>query len=249
MNVVVTFGGTSDHSKKIVDASFTQWSGNVYQGTLDYRLINCVTGVVRKISCDVKTGGYHMSADLKKPDNMPGNIINKTFPGEKENFWSIKPWMTGSDLAWPPGNYSLETAIHTGNLTGFRPKSKTKLGDIPIVIEGKTITRTFMKMHYKVRTNGSSGCIVFTDQEQWDKFTGWMENRLKDCPTLRSKFPDCRAECEDEKYVPLKVDFDVLPVFKLRGSEGDGTVGACSARNLAETTRIGDSNCCDGCGN
>ena len=152
--------------------------------------------------------------------------------------------MTGSDLAWPPGNYSLETAIHTGILTGFRPKSKTDPGDIPIVIEEKTIKRTFMKVHYKERENGSSGCIVFTNpyrkKEQWNKFTGWRENRLKDCPTLRSSFPECRAECEDEKYVPLKVDFDVLPVFKLRGSE---------ARNLAETTRIGDSNCCDGCGN
>jgi hypothetical protein len=67
MNIVVTFGGTSDHSKTIYDANFTQWSGNVYQGTLAYRLKNCVTGVVRMISCDVKTGGYRMSADLKRP--------------------------------------------------------------------------------------------------------------------------------------------------------------------------------------
>ena len=70
-------------------------------------------------------------------------------------------------------------------------------------------------MHYKERTNGSSGCIVFTDQEQWDKFTGWMEKRLKDCPTLQSSFPECKAECKDDNYVPLKVDFDVLPVFVL----------------------------------
>jgi hypothetical protein len=86
-----------------------------------------------------------------------------------------------------------------------------------------------MKVHYKVRTNGSSGCIVFTDQEQWDKFTGWMEKRLKDCPTLQSRFPECKAECKDENYVPLKVDyFCVLPVLKLKGSEANSTVGACS---------------------
>ena len=101
--------------------------------------------------------------------------------------------------------------MHTGKLTGFQP-NKNQPGNLPIVIEDKTITR---KVHYKERTNGSSGCIVFTDQEQWDKCTGWMEKRLKDCPTLQSSFPECKAECKDENYVPLKVDFDVLPVFVL----------------------------------
>jgi hypothetical protein len=66
MNVVVTFGGTSDHSKTIYDANFMQWSGNVYQGTLVYSLKNCVTGEVRMIPCDVTTGGYHMSEELKQ---------------------------------------------------------------------------------------------------------------------------------------------------------------------------------------
>ena len=50
-----------------------------------------------------------MSKDLKKPTGMP--------------------WMTGSDTAWPPGDYDLATAIHTGDQKGFQP-NKNKPGVI-----------------------------------------------------------------------------------------------------------------------
>ena len=50
------------------------------------------------------------------------------------------------------------------------------------------------------------------------------------------------------RYVNIYDTMAPMSVFKLKGSEGNGTVGACSARNLAETARIGDSNCCYGCG-
>jgi hypothetical protein len=244
INVDVTFNGVSDHDKTY-DKNFTLWSGKVYQGTLVYYLKNCVTGVVRMIPCDVKTGGYHMSNDLKKPTGMP-NTTN--FPGVNDDFWTNKPWMTGSDTAWPPGDYDLETAMHTGKLKGFRPN---KEGQIPTVVEGKSIVRTLMKMHFLEQKNGSSGCIVFTDSKQWDTFTDWMKKRLNNCPKLESSCPECKAECKDKNYVPLKVDyFRISPVYKLKGCApggGDGGgCGGCSANRLLQDVA---GTCCDGCGN
>jgi hypothetical protein len=112
----------------------------------------------------------------------------------------------GSDIAWPPGDYDLETAMHTDTkLKGFRP-NKNKAGEIPTVVEEKPIVRTLMKMHFLEQENGSSGCIVFTDSEQWDTFTDWMKKRLNDCPKLESSCPECKAECKDKNFVPLKVE-------------------------------------------
>ena len=219
ISIIVEFTGTANHQKfnnSNPDPGFSEWSGRVFEGTLTYYLKNCLTGVITPITCNVKTGGYRVSDKLKGPSGMPSSSQNLS-----DDFWGDKPWESGSDTAWPPGGYDLATTIHTGSITGFRP-NKVDAGVINTVIEGKNCQRELMKVHYRARRNGSSGCIVFTDLNQWNTFKDWMYDRTQSCP--KSSCPRRQSGeagkaigCVGVDFVPMLVNYteSLLPVYKL----------------------------------
>jgi hypothetical protein len=152
--------------------NFPNKSGNVFSGAMSYTKVTCKNGVETETpaSVVVLTGGYLASVYLKP----------------------------GSDTAWPPGAYTLSTAYHVGVVAGHYVDGNGTIGTIPR-------QRTVMKVHFveerdNVRKDGSSGCIVFTNDAQWAAFKRLMANTRMTCSV--------RGKCKAFKSVPLNVNFE-----------------------------------------
>jgi hypothetical protein len=222
LSIIVEFTGTASHEEGItgqtIDSGFGEWCGRVFTGILTYYLKNCETGVVRAVPCAVKSGGYRVNYSLKGPVGMPSQNQNLN-----EDFWINKPWLAGSDTSWPPGSYELHTSFHVGELVaaaGYNVKSN---GEINTTIDGKSVKRTFMKVHFRARKNGSSGCIVFENQGQWSEFMEEMDSRNKNCPKagicsrVKGEVAGRNLGCVGVSEVPFFVTYSpgLLPVYKL----------------------------------
>lgn len=223
-SILVEFTGTADRPMdpniKVTDPGWWRWSGRVFTGTLTYYLKNCFDGSIEPVVCSVKSGGYDVSVDLKGGTGMPSKEENIG-----TSFWSDKPWLSGSDTSWPPGTFLTSTSFHEGQVAGYYVIPS---GEISMTIDERTCKRTYMKLHYKERPNGSAGCIVFESSVAFETFKKWMDERKSGC----AKIDECgRAEsgeigrsigCLGIASVPMLVKYDevLLPLYKLR----DGTI-------------------------
>lgn len=200
VSIDVNFTGTADHLKdpniKSNDLGWWRWSGRTCTGTLTYYILDSNSGTLAPISCKVKTGGYRASEELKGPEGMPTENQNI-----EDDFWSKKPWLTGSETGWPPGSFDLSTSFHVATVAGYYVMPD---GKINTKIDGRDCQRSLMKVHYKSRPNGSSGCIVFEDKNEFSEFKKWMDERKK-----------------SSNKVPMIVTYNqkLLPVFKLSSGE------------------------------
>lgn len=80
-----------------------------------------------------------------------------------------------------------------------------------------------MKVHFRARKNGSSGCIVFENQVQWSEFMEEMDSRNKNCPKagicsrVKGEVAGRNLGCVSVSEIPfLLLTLRVfLPVYKL----------------------------------
>jgi hypothetical protein len=129
------------------DPGMNQWSGMVWRGSLRYWYRSCASTVEQgPVSALVKSGGYLLESRLK----------------------------SGSETPWPPGHFRISTdySSATKDTAGFNEYHDAKIEDVSDPVYKY---RSEMKIHFQVRRNGSSGCIVFTEREQFDGFTEIMK--------------------------------------------------------------------------
>lgn len=153
------------------DPGMNQWSGMVWRGTLRYWYKGCSSTVEQgPVSALVKSGGYILNSQLKP----------------------------GSETPWPPGRFQISTfySSATEGTAGFNEHHDARIEDVSDPVHKY---RTEMKIHFQVRRNGSSGCIVFTEQEQFDSFVKIMKATGAGC--------SLNGNCPRYGFVPMRVRY------------------------------------------
>lgn len=161
-----------------------QQSGDVFTGKLTYYKKACPSFgsnaaeiVVEDI--DIQCGGYIDTALLAQ----------------------------GSDTSFPPGDYEIDTLVSSPDkdTEGYFTKPVGHPRGHIVDPDNNQRVRTVMKIHYKAREDGSAGCIVFTDPEQFTTF----QKDMKKAREVQCKVD--HAGHELVKAVNLNVTYDPVP--------------------------------------
>jgi hypothetical protein len=189
--IEVVFNDAYSHPAPIVDQDgnlvgnddpgMNEWSGMVWRGTLRYWHRSCASSAEQgPVVASVTSGGYLLNSRLKP----------------------------GSETPWPPGRFQISTAYSSPDkdTAGFNEYRDARIEDLS---DPKYKYRMDMKIHFQVRKDGSSGCIVFTERDIFDGFVKIMKATGVSC--------SINGKCPRHDSVPLKVTYSTkyppLPTY------------------------------------
>jgi hypothetical protein len=195
--IEVVFNEAYSHHPSAADKDRGEWSGMVFYGSLYYWYRSCDNATEKgPVTADILSGGY-----IARIDDVTDSQLRPS-----------------SDTPWPPGLFKIMTAYTSeGKPTaGFFCDNQGVVRD-PTDPQNKY--RTFMKIHFKSRENGSSGCIVFTELSKFDSFVEIMRSSASGCKSGN--------RCSKKYSVPLKVlhktrlpeGDEIMPIYQWDGSK------------------------------